>query len=567
VAIAFNPPSLRAASSDLTIAISPLGLVELADEEFEVHGPRLNRYATNWAFYLGHHWAHQRPAGEPQLTFNFVRALADFLVDFQFGKGIAFRTPEATEAIVPNILRRVWEEDNDKATLLNEIGQLGGVCGDVFIKVAYEEPYVDVIGRLHPGRVRLLPLNPSFCFPEYHPHDRDRLIRFKLKYRFWGTSLEGTRQVFTYVELITDEEIQEFVNDELIDVRPNPIGRIPVAQVRNLAISSSPWGLSDIQEITGLQREFNEKATELSDIINYTAAPVTVITGAKASNLEKGPKKVWSIPVKDAKVQNLTGDADIGGTLAYLELIKRTMHELTGVPETALGQEQPVSNTSGVALAILYLPLMFRYNRKVANYTKGIKDSNELIMLTIVVKEPQTLLYDPTSGIPLRPDNYAQLDPADPLTYKSDVHWPPPLPIDVMLKLQEISEKMAIGIESKIGALRELGEEMPETKMREIFEEQLEDVKNEGALEVMRGMISMVVTLLSGGLQAAPQPGSEGPSSTDGSSGVSSAANPISNPAAFNPAVLGAQLQVQADIFKEIVARAYGTEPPVSHTP
>jgi hypothetical protein len=36
---------MRASGSDLTIAISPLGLVELADEEFEVHGPRLNRYA------------------------------------------------------------------------------------------------------------------------------------------------------------------------------------------------------------------------------------------------------------------------------------------------------------------------------------------------------------------------------------------------------------------------------------------------------------------------------------------------------------------------------------------
>ncbi len=41
----FASPSYRAASSDLTVAISPLGLVELADEEFEVHGPRLNRYA------------------------------------------------------------------------------------------------------------------------------------------------------------------------------------------------------------------------------------------------------------------------------------------------------------------------------------------------------------------------------------------------------------------------------------------------------------------------------------------------------------------------------------------
>jgi hypothetical protein len=45
MSIDFTSPSMRAAGSDLTIAISPLGLVELSDEEFEVHGPRLNRYA------------------------------------------------------------------------------------------------------------------------------------------------------------------------------------------------------------------------------------------------------------------------------------------------------------------------------------------------------------------------------------------------------------------------------------------------------------------------------------------------------------------------------------------
>lgn len=47
----FMSASMRAAGSDLTIAISPLGLIELSDEEFEVHGPRLTRYAQNWAFY------------------------------------------------------------------------------------------------------------------------------------------------------------------------------------------------------------------------------------------------------------------------------------------------------------------------------------------------------------------------------------------------------------------------------------------------------------------------------------------------------------------------------------
>jgi hypothetical protein len=72
--IDFAPPSYRAASSDLTISISPLGLVELADEEFEVHGPRLNRYSLNWSMYLGHHYAYKREAGEPQVVLNYYRA-------------------------------------------------------------------------------------------------------------------------------------------------------------------------------------------------------------------------------------------------------------------------------------------------------------------------------------------------------------------------------------------------------------------------------------------------------------------------------------------------------------
>ena len=85
--VAFYPPSYRAAASDLTIAISPLGLVELADEEFEVHGPRLNRYAMQLGLYLGHHWAYRREIGEPQLTFNYVKAFTDYIDELHLRQG------------------------------------------------------------------------------------------------------------------------------------------------------------------------------------------------------------------------------------------------------------------------------------------------------------------------------------------------------------------------------------------------------------------------------------------------------------------------------------------------
>src|SRR4051794_35544600 len=172
---------MRASGSDLTVAISPLGLVELADEEFEVHGPRLNRYAQNWAFYLGHHWAHRREAGEPQITFNYVKAFADFINNFTFSRGVHFGSIKQYQHIIPALYQRIWEIDNEKPAVLWEIGNQGGVSGDVFVKVAYDPEFADPVGNVHPGRVRILPLNSSFCFPEYHPHDRARLIRFKLK--------------------------------------------------------------------------------------------------------------------------------------------------------------------------------------------------------------------------------------------------------------------------------------------------------------------------------------------------------------------------------------------------
>ena len=491
--IAFYPASYRAGGSDLTIAVSPLGLVELADEEFEVHGPRLNRYASNWAWYLGHHWMYRRELGEPQLTFNYVRAMADFINVFCFGKGVEFHSPEATMCIVPPILKRVWEVDNDKAAVLMEMGQLGGVSGDVFVKVAYEEPFVDPVGMLHPGRVRILPLNPAFCFPEFHPHDRTRLLRFKLKYKFWGTSLDGTRQVMTYTEVLTDNGIEEYINDELIRNDPNTLGRIPVVHIPNVPVASSPWGLSDIQDIISLNREYNEKATEVSDIINYHGSPVTVITGAKASNLEKGPKKVWSIGSKDAKIQNLTMDTNFAGILGYMELLKQGMHEMTGVPQAALGQMQPISNTSGTALSVQYQPLMNKYHVKGIQYTRGLAQINELVMLNLALKEPEALIYNPLlAGITPKPDQLTQLDPSDPLTYRTSPIWPSPLPLDLLVKINEIQAKMALGLESKRGALRDLGEQFPDQKMQEIFEELMEDMKEQGALNLLQAQTTQI---------------------------------------------------------------------------
>lgn len=512
MAIDFHSAGHRAASGDLTVSVSPLGLVELADEEFEVHGPRLQRYAASWAFYLGNHWAYRREAGEPQVTFNYVKAFTDYIINFTFGRGVSFRSPKETDSIVPDLLKRVWEVDNDKESILYEMGQQGGVTGDVFVKVAYEEarlqppgpesgqPPLDpgIVQQFVPGKVRIIPLNSSFCFPEWHPHDRNRLLRFKLKYRFWGTSNEGTRQIFTYTEILTDTMIEEYVNDELISSRPNPLGEIPVVHIPNTMVSGSPWGLGDCESIHTLNRQYNEIATDIADIINYHAAPVTVITGAKASQLEKGPKKVWGGLPKEAQVFNLENGVQLSGPMEYMAMLKTSMHEMVGVPESALGQMQPISNTSGVALSIQFQPLMNRYQQKIVQYSLGLQKINALVMRHLCIKEPQNLTWNPATDEIVDPGQVYVLDPEDSITYQSYIHWTPPLPLDKLVLLQEIQMKMLLNLESRQGALRTLGEEFPDHKLAEIRQELIDDAKADGALNLVNTAIQSEIASLTG---------------------------------------------------------------------
>ena len=519
--------------------------------------------------YLGHHWGYRRETGEMQLTANYYRAFLDYLARFTFGKGVHFRSPKATEAIIPARLERIWEVDNDKMRVLLEMAQQGGITGDSFVKVAYEEPWVDAAGVQHPGRVRILPMNSSFCFPEFHPHDRTRLLRFKQKYRFWGTSLEGTRQVFTYTEILTDDTIEEYINDELIDSRPNPIGLIPVVHIPNYPVSGSPWGLSDAQDIITINRSYNEIATDVADIVNYHASPVTVIVGAKASNLEKGAKKVWGGLPKDAQVFNLEGGAQgIQGALQYLEMLKKTMHEIMNIPETALGQTQPISNTSGVALSIQYQPLMNRWAQKTAQYGIGLEKINELALRTLALKEPMQFIYDPEKDGPIKEGQLTQLDFNDSITYESYVQFPQPLPLDKLIVLNEIQTKLGMGLESKEGALRTLGEEFPEEKLQEIRDELKNDKIADGALQLLQIQIQKEIMDMTGMM-----PGPDGTSAVpltptplgDGDvlgDGIEGAPTPDNANSPQNQMSRAMEQGTEAELRNRLVTEAFGTKLP-----
>jgi hypothetical protein len=491
------------------------------------------------------------------------------MTNFTFGKGITFRVDPMFQHITPALLDRVFSKDNNREQFLYSMGQQGSVSGDVFTKIAYAPPGTDaadpITGR---GRVCLLVLQSSHVFPVWHPHIPGRMTECKIKYKFWGTAPDGTRLVNTYVEHIERDRIREWVNDELIRDNPNPLGVIPVVHIANFPISGSPWGLSDLDSIIPLNREYNEKATEISDIINYHAAPVTVITGGKPPNLEKGPAKIWGIPNEKANIYNLEGGAaGLAPALEYLEMIRMRMHEYGHVPANALGEPQPISNTSGVALAIQYMPTMQYYDLKRIQYGTGLVEICKVILKTLFWFEPDTLMYnDATDGI-LDPEKGQQpvLDPRDPAAFDIDIEWPPPLPVDKLIKLEEIAQKMSLKLESRVGALRDLNEEFPDEKIEELRLEQMEDAKRDAELQIYKSTVAGIIMALTGVIppdQGEPVPPE--PPQPGANAGTDNAPQQVT---ANTPNLPPELVAMQQQMFQEIVTNAYMPRVPVRRTP
>jgi Phage portal protein, SPP1 Gp6-like len=380
-----------------------LGFYQALDE---VEAARIQRYVSSWRFYFGQHWAYQREDGEPLITLNYYRKIIDKLSEFLVGKGFIINVPNALEDTTKAYLDDVWES-NKRDQLASDIALMGGVTGDAFVMITYQE-VTDEQKRVNPnaqGMTRIQLLGSEQCFPAYDPLNMDKMIQMRIE-TVYRTSKEiktpgvdvddkgNNLSVKRITQIITSDRILEQYHGEIPTIRPNILGEIPVVHVRNMSVPREIYGMSDGADIMGLNRELNEKSTDISDIINYHSAPITIIVGAKAKNLERGPRALWSGLPQGAQVFNLALEGDLGAAQTYWDKIKKTLHELSDVPAGVLGEDRAISNTSGVALHIQYQPILGRTKRKRNTYEPGFQKINYFILRIGMVKNRIRLPYD-----------------------------------------------------------------------------------------------------------------------------------------------------------------------------
>jgi hypothetical protein len=130
---------------------------------------------------------------------------------------------------------------------------------------------------------------------------------------------------------------------------------------------------------------------------------------------------------------------------------------------------------------------------------------------------------------------------------------------------------MSLGLESKVGALRTLGEEFPDEKLEEIRAELMSDAKADGALKLVQTQIENEIAdltgMLSGGIGGQPTPinPAMGGNMSNAPGGAPGAPAPMMPPV-LDEAAMQSQMAEQ-QLRTELVVRAYGTTLPNRRVP
>lgn len=420
------------------------------------HTDRINKYQLEWDFWDGNHWGPHTPEGFDQVTINYCKTFVKKIRRFAFRHDWTVSVPNEADTDIDDYIHYTWK-NNNMHHLNNELATNGGIFGDWFTYVQWVPDDADTGKK---GYIKLANLDPRFVFPEYDsltgvmetcvlviPHTVRRFDRSNSE---MVSELALHREIHTKDTIYT-QTIDASGKEQSFSEVENPIGKINIIHGVNQPIPNSTFGYSDIEELIDLQKLLNEKISNVSDIIDYHSAPITLIYGAKARELEKGANKVWSGLPHNAKVENLKSEGNVDASMNFINWIKNALHEISNIPEDSLGKGREMSNTSAVALSLDFEPLIELAEDKRYYFGLGVHSINELI---IDMKE-----------------YYNDVVPQDEIDkYEHTIEFGSLLPRDRQSDLRDVEVEMRLELETPRGALIRLGEVDPDSKLKELEE-------------------------------------------------------------------------------------------------
>lgn len=358
---------------------------------------RANRIAQRWKAYHGEHERQLkvRPGqNDDNVIVNYCRVIVDKGVSFLFGQEPRFELDETTTTPAEEWLEACWSA-NRKATFLQRLALSGAIGGQAFVKI---------VPPPAPGSFpRLVILDPATVTPTWETDDIETVTRYRIQY----PAVDRTGKTVVIRQLIEQDGAVWRITDQVSRADstqwettaeatwPHPWP--PIVDCQNLTCPHEYWGISDLEDdVLQLNRALNFVLSNLSRIIRYHAHPKTWGRGFSASQLNIGVDETIVLPSTDAELRNLEMVSDLSSSISVYERLREALHEVARVPEVATGKLDRAGALSGVALRILYQPLLEKTESKRRTYGDLLVEVNRrLLALGGYGEENRTLIHWP----------------------------------------------------------------------------------------------------------------------------------------------------------------------------
>jgi len=412
---------------------------------------RLKTYKELLNFYSGIHWEGRAVRGEKRLTFNYAKVFVDKVASYLMS-GVNFAIDAVEDSDEARARARKAEaalyqvyEDNNLEQLDLETELDCAILGDACYKVIWDT---------ETKSVRVTAPDIQGIYAWWLGDDTSRVWRVASKYSLSAEETELLHQVkpkaktATIVEVWTDREFELYLDNALLDKKPNPYGFIPFVIYPNLREPKKFWGISDLPQIMELQRELNRAMSQLSRILELSGNPIAVLENVEESeDIAVKPGAVWNIP-EDAKAYllNLLQGGGVRLHIDYINLLYRTLHDISESPRAAFGGTE--RDLSGVALEIELQPLLQKIRRKRLIRTTTYNRRNQMTLRLLEMYQGGSF-----------GNNHLR------------VVWTPILPRDMVRQVSNEQILVQTGIHSRRRAMDEVGIKDPEYEFNRWLEE------------------------------------------------------------------------------------------------
>jgi len=316
---------------------------------------------------------------------NFARVIVDKGAAFLFGKEVDLdiRRPDGetqTDQDDDRWLDSCLKFNRFQSLMLNAATN-GGISGHTFLKLNGARN-----GEKYP---RIIILDSNSVFVTTDPEDITQVIRYRIQFN--AIDPKDGKPIVRRQMIERDKNgawtICDYVSKSGGGFTPMnspivwPFAWPPILDCQNLPAPNAYYGMSDLEpDILHLIERAHYVISNTGRINRFHAHPKTVGKGFKAGEVAAAPDDMIVLPSDTSDIKILEAHGDITGSLELYDKLYDALFMIARIPPVSVGKLETIGAVAGIALQILYAPIMEMTNAKRMLYAPMLEALGERLL-------------------------------------------------------------------------------------------------------------------------------------------------------------------------------------------